>query len=49
MKPLFYAIHRTIMNTMERAGYPLRKAVSIREMSKSCYYAQLSYSPKLDF
>ncbi|MCL4332648.1 MAG: hypothetical protein M1148_02380 [Candidatus Thermoplasmatota archaeon] len=29
MKSLFYDIHWTVMNTMERAGYPLRKVLSI--------------------
>ena len=29
MKSLFYDIHQTVMNTMERMGYPLRKDFSI--------------------
>ena len=48
MKSLFYDIHRTAMNTMERAGYPLRKVLSILGISRPWYYAQLSFSPVLD-
>ena len=48
MKSLFYDIHRTVMNTMERAGYPLSKILSILGISRPWYYAQLSFSPVLD-
>ncbi len=48
MKSLFYDIHRTVMNTTERAGYPLRKVLSILGISRPWYYAQLSFSPVLD-
>ena len=48
MKSLFYDIHRTVMNTMERAGYPLRKVLSILGISRSWYYAQMDFSPVLD-
>ena len=48
MRSLFYDIHRTVINTMERAGYPLRKALSILGISRSWYYSQFSPLPVID-
>ena len=48
MRSLFYDIHRTITKTVERSGYTIRKVLSILEISRSWYYAQISFSPMLD-
>lgn len=48
MRSLFYDIHRTVMNTVERAGYPLVRVLSTLGISRSWYYAQMSFSPMLD-
>ena len=44
MRSLFYDIHRTVMNTVERAGYSVSRILSIPGMSRSWYYSQLSFS-----
>ncbi len=44
MRSLFYDIHRTIMNTVERAGYSVSRILSIPGISRSRYYSQLSFS-----
>ena len=48
MRSLFYDIHRTVMNTMERLGYSISRILSILGISRSWYYSQLSFSPLLD-
>ena len=48
MRSLFYDIHRTVMNTVERAGYSVSRILSIPGISRSWYYSQLSFSPILD-
>ena len=48
MRSLFHDIHRTVMNTVERAGYPLARVLSTLGISRSWYYAQMSFSPMLD-
>ncbi|MCL5785174.1 MAG: hypothetical protein M1151_00705 [Candidatus Thermoplasmatota archaeon] len=48
MRSLFFDIHRTAMNAVERAGYSLSKALSTLGISRSWYYAQLDFSPLLD-
>ncbi len=48
MRSLFYDIHRTVMNTVERAGYSISRILSILGISRSWYYSQLSFSPLLD-
>ena len=35
MRSLFYDIHRTVMNAVEKVGYPLRKVLSILVKSRS--------------
>ena len=47
MRSLFYDIHRTVMNTVERAGYSVSRILSILGISRSRYYSQLSFSPCL--
>ena len=48
MRSLFYDIHRTVMNTVERAGYSVSRILSIPGISRSWYYSQLSLSPILE-
>ena len=48
MRSLFYDIHRTVMNTIERSGYSISRILSILGISRSWYYSQLSFSPLLD-
>ena len=48
MRSLFYDIHRTVMNAVERAGYPLVRVLSLLGISRSWYYAQMDFSPLLD-
>ena len=48
MKSLFHDIHRTVMNAVERAGFPAVKVLSFLGIRRSWYYAQLSFSPLLD-
>jgi hypothetical protein len=48
MRSLFYDIHRTVMNTVERAGYSVSGILSMLGISRSWYYSQLSFSPILD-
>ncbi len=48
MRSLFYDIHRTVMNAVERAGYSVKKALKILGISRSWYYAQMAFSPILD-
>ena len=44
MRSLFYDIHRTVMNAVERAGYSVKKALKILGISRSWYYAQMDLS-----
>ncbi len=48
MRSLFYDIHRTVLNAVERAGYPLARVLSILGISRSWYYARMDFSPLLD-
>ena len=48
MRSLFYDIHRTVMNTVERAGYSVSRILSMLGISRSWYYSQISFSPVLD-
>ena len=48
MRSLFYDIHRTVMNTVERAGYSLSRILYMLGISRSWYYSQISFSPVLD-
>ena len=42
MRSLFYDIHRTVMNAVERSGFSLKKTLFILGVSRSWYYSQLS-------
>ena len=48
MRSLFYDMHRTVMNTVERAGFSLSRILSMLGISRSWYYSQISFSPILD-
>jgi len=48
MRSLFYDIHRTVMNTVERAGYSVSRVLSMLGISRSWYYSQMDFSPILD-
>jgi hypothetical protein len=48
MRSLFFDIHRTVMNAVERAGYPMVRVLSILGISRSWYYARMDFSPFLD-
>ena len=48
MRSLFYDIHRTVMNTVERSGYSVSRILSMLGISRSWYYSQISFSPILD-
>lgn len=48
MKSMFYYIHKTVTNAVERAGFPTVKVLSFLGIRRSWYYAQLSFSPLLD-
>ena len=45
MRSLFYDIQRTVMNTVERAGYSVSRVLSMLGISRSWYYSQLFFSP----
>ena len=45
---LFYDLKRTVVNTVERAGYSVSGILSMLGISRSWYYSQLSFSPILD-
>ena len=47
MRSLFYDIHRTVVNTVERAGYSVSEILSMLGISRSLYYSQLSFFPIL--
>ena len=40
-----YDIHRTVMNTVERARYSVSRILSMLGISRSWYYSQISFSP----
>ncbi len=48
MRSLFYDVHRTVMNTVERGGYSVSRILSMLGISRSWYYSQISFSPVLD-
>ena len=48
MRSLFYDIHRTVVNTVGRAGYSILGILSMLGISRSWYYSQISFSPTLD-
>jgi hypothetical protein len=48
MRSLFYDIHRTVMNTVERAGYSVARILSMLGISRSWYYSQILFTPFLD-
>ena len=48
MRSLFYDIHRTVVNTVERAGYSVSWILSMLGISRSWYYSQMDFSPLLD-
>ena len=48
MRSLFYDLHRTVVNTVERAGYSVSGILSMLGIYRSLYYSQLSFSPILD-
>ena len=48
MRSLFFDIHRTVMNTVERAGYSITSVLRELGISRSWYYDQLTFSPILD-
>jgi hypothetical protein len=48
MRSIFYDIHRTVVNTVERAGYSVSRILSMLGISRSWYYSQISFSPLLD-
>ena len=48
MRSLFYDIHRTVRNAVERSGYSILSALRVLGISRSWYYSQISFSPMLD-
>ena len=48
MRSLFYDIHRTVMKTAERFGYPVSRILLMLGISRSWFYSQMSFSPLLD-
>ena len=48
MRSLFYDIHRTVMKTAERSGYPVSRILLMLGISRSWFYSQMSFSPLLD-
>ena len=48
MRSLFYDIHRTASNAVERSEYSILSALRILRISRSWYYSQISFSPLLD-
>ena len=48
IRSLFYDIHRTMVYTVERAGYSVSRILSMLGISRSWYYSQISFSPILD-
>ena len=48
MRSLFYDIHRTVRNAVERSEYSILSALRILGISRSWYYSQISFSPLLD-
>ena len=48
MRSLFYDIHRTVRNAVERAGCKVNGVLSILGISRSWYYAQMDFSPLLE-
>ena len=48
MRSLFYDIHRTVRNAVERSEYSILSALRIMGISRSRYYSQISFSPLLD-
>ena len=48
VRSLFYDIHRTVINTVERAGYSISMILSMLGISRSWYYSQMDFSPILD-
>ena len=48
MRSLFYDIHRTVINTVERAGYSISMILSMLGISRSWYYSQMDFPPIMD-
>jgi len=48
MRSLFYDIHRTVINAVERAGYSVKAVLKTLGIPRSWYYAQMGFSPILD-
>ena len=48
MRSLFKDIHRTVIKSMERSGYSLKRTLEILGISRSWYYSQMDFSPILD-
>ena len=48
-RSLFYDIHRTVRNAVERSEYSILSALRIMGISRSRYYSQISFSPLLDW
>ena len=48
MRSLFYDIHRTVTNAVNKAGFPIMRVLSFLGIPRSWYYAQLSIKPLLD-
>ncbi len=48
MKSMFYDIHRTVTNAVERAGYSITQVLGILGIPKSWCYPRMVFSPLLD-
>ena len=48
MRFIFYDIHRTVVNIVERAGYFVSMILSMLGISRSWYCSLISFSPFLD-
>ena len=48
MKSLFYDIHRTATNAVERTGCSITQVLGILGISRSWYYSRMDFSPLLD-
>ncbi len=48
MRPLYYDIHQTVMNAVERARYSVSTVLRILGISRPWYYAQMDFSPPLE-
>ena len=47
IKSMFYDIHRTVTNAVERSGYSITQVLGILVIPRSWYYSRMDFSPLL--